>query len=254
MIRAFIFDVDGVLVNSPHEQAWGDTLRCLIENRWPELIGATGYDPARYTSEVYQTHVAGKPRSQGAAALLEYFGISDPDGARRDLLCDAKQEMIEKLIDSGRFEAFDDALRFLLKARAAGALLAAASSSKNANQLMSKVDLSAFRDAQGLTCDPIPPGTALVDVFDVNVCGREFARGKPHPEIFLTAARMLGVPPEESVVIEDAPSGVQAAKAGGMACVGVARRNDQKLLEEAGADWVVTSLDEIEPSSISGGG
>lgn len=251
MITGFIFDVDGVLVNSPHERAWGDTLRDLMENRWPGLIQATGYDARRYTSEVYQAHVAGKPRAQGAAALLAYFGIHDPDGARRDLLCEKKQEMIERLIDDGEFEAFDDALRFLLRARATGGLLAAASSSRNANQLMSRVDLAGFCAARGLAYDFVQPGASLLDVFDANVCGREFERGKPHPEIFLCAANMLGTPPEQSVVIEDAPSGVQAAKAGGMACVGVARNNDHDLLKDAGADWVVTSLEEIEPESIA---
>lgn len=254
MITGFIFDVDGVLVNSPHERAWGDTLRELMENRWTDLIQTTGYDPQLYTSEVYQAHVAGKPRAQGAAALLAYFGIDDPDGARRELLCDKKQDMIERLIEDGEFEAFDDALRFLLEAKAAHGLLAAASSSRNANQLMSRVDLSAFCVSRGLKYDFLASGATLLDVFDANVCGREFARGKPHPEIFLCAAQMLGVRPEESVVIEDAPSGVQAAKAGGMACVGVARNNDHDLLKDAGADWVVTSLDEIEPSAIAASG
>lgn len=250
MIRSFIFDVDGVLVNSPHEQAWGDTLRQLMETQWPEMTGKTGYSPEKYTSAVYQAHVAGKPRTQGAAALLAYFGIDDPGGARCAMLCEQKQDMIVRLIDEGRFEAFDDALRFLLKAKAGGAAVAAASSSKNANMLMAKVNMGDFCRRVGMQCDFVKPDTTLLDVFAANVCGREFTQGKPHPEIFLTAAEMLGADPVSSVVIEDAPSGVQAAKAGGMACIGIARCDDVRLLREAKADWVVTSLDEIDPLEL----
>jgi beta-phosphoglucomutase len=53
-------------------------------------------------------------------------------------------------------------------------------------------------------------------------------------------------------VVEDAQSGVQAAKAGGMACVGVARLGDEALLGAAGADWVVASLDELTAGEVLG--
>lgn len=238
MIRAFIFDVDGVLVDSPHERAWGDTLRMLMESTWSEIAAATRYRPEDYTSEVYQAHVAGRPRTEGAAALLSFFDIPDPDGSRCALLCEEKQKMIVRLIDEGAFRAYDDALRFLLKAKERGALLAAASSSKNANRMMSKVRLDAV-------------SSSLLDVFDANVCGREFRRGKPHPQIFLTAARALDLSPEHCVVVEDAPSGVRAAKAARMKCIGVARMNDEELLKAAGADWVVTSLNDIDPVAVT---
>ena len=87
-------------------------------------------------------------------------------------------------------------------------------------------------------------------MFDANVCGRDFAHGKPAPDIFLAAAAELGLPPGQCVVIEDAQSGVQAAKAGGMACIGVARLDDIALLQAAGADWVVTSLDELPVAAL----
>lgn len=249
MISGFIFDVDGVLVNSPHEQAWGDTLARVMRDNWPELIPTTTYSPERYTSGVYQAHVAGKPRNEGAAALLAYFGIDDPDGEKCRTLCEEKQLMIVRLIDEGRFEAYADALRFLVRAKAGGAVLAAASSSKNANRMMSRVRMLPFRNAPDRGF--ISPETTLLDVFQANVCGWEFRRGKPDPEIFLTAARMLGTEPSASVVIEDAPAGVQAAGAAGMACIGIARCGDEDILRAAGADWVVTSLDDIDPSGLA---
>ena len=94
------------------------------------------------------------------------------------------------------------------------------------------------------------PDTTLLDMFDANVCGRDFAHGKPAPDIFLAAAAESRVPPERCFVVEDATSGVQAAKAGGMACVGVARLGDELLLRSAGADWVVTSLDELPVAKL----
>ena len=55
--------------------------------------------------------------------------------------------------------------------------------------------------------------------FDAIVCAEDYARGKPHPDPFLEAARRLHVPPEDCVVFEDSPAGVEAARAAGMACV-----------------------------------
>ena len=295
-----IFDVDGVLVDSPHERAWRESLERLMAVAWQDLAGKTSYTPEKFTTAVYQAYVAGKPREAGAQAALEYFGIPDPDGQRVREYCEVKQAELVALIERGEFMAFDDALRFLLDLKAAGVKIGAASSSKNANSFLRKVPLGRFAGAltpnpsptaagegssvataasgggSGVATTPLPtppqaaqqrerssgeagrtypfvgPETTLLDMFDANVCGRDFARGKPDPEIFLTAAQALGVPPAECVVIEDAQSGVQAAKAGAMACVGVARLDDQALLKAAGADWVVASLDELPVAALLG--
>jgi beta-phosphoglucomutase-like phosphatase (HAD superfamily) len=83
--------------------------------------------------------------------------------------------------------------------------------------------------------------------------GRDFAHGKPHPEMFLAAARELGVAPGHSIVMEDAPAGVEAAKAGGMAAIGIARADDAGLLAAAHADIVVTTLDEVDLGALADG-
>jgi beta-phosphoglucomutase len=77
----------------------------------------------------------------------------------------------------------------------------------------------------------------LEELFDADVSGRDFPRGKPDPMIFLTAAEELGLPPGDCFVIEDAMSGVQAAKAGDMAAIGVARLGDQELLAGQAPTW-----------------
>jgi beta-phosphoglucomutase-like phosphatase (HAD superfamily) len=110
--------------------------------------------------------------------------------------------------------------------------LAVASSSKNANAMMERIRLDF--------------GCTLLAVFDANVCGRELERGKPDPAIFLLAARELHVEASACMVIEDAPSGVEAARAAGMTAVGIARLHDEALLTAAGANLVVTSLDQVD--------
>jgi len=60
-----IFDVDGVLVASPHEQAWCETLRRLFDTEWSDIQSQTSYTPEGYTTAVYQEHVSGKPRMSG---------------------------------------------------------------------------------------------------------------------------------------------------------------------------------------------
>ncbi len=248
-INGAIFDVDGVLVDSPHERAWRDALQRLMEVGWTDLAGQTSYAPDMFTTEVYQTYVAGKPRAAGARAALEHFGIPDPDGRRVEEYMAVKQADMLALIERGEFTAFDDALRFLLDLKAAGVRIAAASSSKNANSFLRKVSLAKW--AGGASSYPfLTADSTLLEMFDANVCGRDFAHGKPAPDIFLAAAAELGMPPEQCLVIEDAQSGVQAAKAGGMACIGVARLDDAPLLRAAGADWVVTSLDELPVEAL----
>jgi HAD superfamily hydrolase (TIGR01509 family) len=76
-------------------------------------------------------------------------------------------------------------------------------------------------------------------LFDVLCSGEDVARKKPEPDIFLLAAERLGVPPQACVVVEDALSGVQAARAADMRCVAVATSFPPERLTEAGADTVV---------------
>lgn len=224
-MRAAIFDVDGVLVASPHERAWREA-----------LIGFA--DPAGFTTEFYQSKVAGKPRMDGALAALAGLGVPDAAGHAAAYAA-AKQALIERLIAEREFDSFPDAVRFAAALHAGGVRLALASSSKNAAAMLAQL--------------PLPDGSDLLSIFDADLSGREVPRGKPDPALFLLAAEALGVSPAECVVIEDAPAGVQAARSGGMAAIGVARLGDEALLEIAGADLVVTSLDQVDVPALAGG-
>jgi beta-phosphoglucomutase len=224
-LRACIFDVDGVLLASPHERAWREALDGFAS-------------PDQFTTEMYQAHVAGKPRLAGARAVLESLGV--PDAERRaGAYAERKQARLEALIRDGEFSAFPDALRFVEAILTLGWKTAVASSSRNANNMLKATRLSS--------------GPTLIEAFSVNVCGRDLPRGKPAPDLFLLAAAELGDAPAACVVAEDAPAGVEAARAGGMAALGIARLHDAPLLEAVGADLVVTSLDQVDIAELAEG-
>jgi beta-phosphoglucomutase len=196
-LTAAIFDVDGVLLASPHERAWREALKGFAE-------------PGRFTAE-----------------------------RQAVIYAERKQKRLIELIHAGSIASFPDALRFV---RAVGALdwpMAVASSSKNANQMMRQIHFD--------------PGQSLLDVFSANVCGRDLRLGKPNPEIFLLAAAEMRATPAHCFVVEDAPAGIEAARAGGMAALGVARLKDASELRAAGADLVVTSLDEVAIDALVNG-
>jgi beta-phosphoglucomutase len=240
-----IFDVDGVLVDSPHEAAWREALRGLMESEWSDISGETSWTAEGFTSQVYQQVMSGKPRMSGALAALHYFEVPDAETRVEDY-AERKQTMVIELIEAGEFTAYPDALRFIIAVKDAGIRVAAASSSKNAGLFLRQIRLDSFAEEQGIASPSVRPGLSLLEFFDADVSGRDFAQGKPHPEMFLTAAEELGAPPEQSVVIEDAEAGVQAAKAGNMAAIGLARADDADLLVAGGADLVVTSLDDVD--------
>jgi beta-phosphoglucomutase len=224
-LTAAIFDVDGVLLASPHERAWREALRGFA-------------DPDRFTTAIYEAQVAGKPRLVGARAALDALGVPDA-GLQSVAYAERKQKRLEELMHAGTVAAFPDALRFVQAIGGLGWPMAVASSSKNANQMMRPIHLDS--------------GRSLLDAFSVNVCGRDLRQGKPNPEIFLLAAAELRVAPARCFVVEDAPAGIEAARAGSMTALGVARLRDAAQLRAAGVDLVVTSLDEIAIDELADG-
>jgi len=224
-LHGAIFDVDGVLVASPHEHAWREAL--------------AGYaDPKRFTTQFYQFYVAGKPRLDGASVTLKQLGVPRASELAGEY-AEKKQAIIDQLIEAGRFKAFPDAVRFAAALCDAGLKLALASSSKNADAMLTRLTL--------------PDGRTLLSIFSADLSGCEVRKGKPDPELFLLAAGALGISPSECVVVEDAPAGVRAANEGGMASIGIARLHDDDLLRNAGADLVVNSLDEVDVVALKSG-
>ncbi len=139
-----------------------------------------------------------------------------------------------------------------------GIWVAAASSSNNAGTFLRMISLEGFTREHGIDSPSLRPGRSLLDFFDADVSGRDFAQGKPPSGNVPRRRRRAGREPEHTFVIEDASAGVEAAKAGAMPAIGVARFDDEDLLEDlleaAGADIVVTTLDRVDLAELQGGG
>src|SRR5580704_19426444 len=134
-LTAGIFDVDGVLLASPHERACREALKGFA-------------DSGRFTTAMYEAHVAGKPRLSGARAALEALGVSDFE-RQAVVYAEHKQKRLMELIHAGSVAAFPDALRFVQAVGALGWPMAVASSSKNANQMMRLIHFDAGRHRGG---------------------------------------------------------------------------------------------------------
>jgi beta-phosphoglucomutase-like phosphatase (HAD superfamily) len=92
----------------------------------------------------------------------------------------------------------------------------------------------------------------LAGSFHATVNGLEVERRKPFPDLFLEAAVRIGVPPESCWVVEDSVSGVEAAKAAGMRCLGLLTTTPEEAIRARGADLVAKDLSAIKPEALCG--
>jgi len=212
-VRAVLWDLDGVLVDSApfHFQAWR------------ELLASLG----RELSEADFRRTFGLRNDTILSDL-----VGDLPAAEVERLA-ARKEALFRRAALGNIVPLPGALALLRLLRERGFKLALVSSTPHGN-----IDL-------------ILGSLGADAAFDVIVGEEDVTRGKPDPEGFLLAARRLGVPPEECVVIEDAPVGVEAAKRGGMRCVGVSRDRPRDAL--AKADLVVETLEDPAVGAFFGG-
>ena len=141
-----------------------------MNTEWAGICDRTSYSPERFTDEAYQAVIAGLPRLAGARAALEYFGIPDAD-RRAERYAAVKQEHLTRLIESGQFTAYPDALRFIVDVKAAGIRVAAASSSRNADLLLRQIRLDTFAAEQSVNHPLIQPGLTLLKLLDADVSG-----------------------------------------------------------------------------------
>jgi len=218
---AVLFDVDGVLLETPQYEAW---LAAAAEMRTEQPAGAPPVAEV-ITREVYQRRVAGRGRADSARTILHLIGLGDAGQPVLDHLSTRKQVHFLRLVEEGAFAVFPDAVEYALAWRRS-VRLAAASASRNADLLLRRARYGARRGP-------------VRELFEVCVAGtRPDKRG-----LFTAAAAELGVPAAECLVVEDAPTGVAAAVSLGAATLGVARPPaDPGILRAAGAGWVVADL------------
>lgn len=227
---AILFDLDGVLTPTAtvHEQAWQELFEGYLETQ-PEVRG--------YRESDYFDHIDGKPRFDGVRDFLASRGLVLPEGPTDDDpahttvqgLGNRKNRIFNDIVSSG-VEPFEGSVRFVEAALAQGLKVAVVSSSRNAPAVLKAAGLS----------DRFPV------VVDGVVAAAEGLPGKPSPATYDYAARLLDLPSEECVVVEDAVSGVQAGHAGSFySVIGVDRGAGRQTLLDAGATIVVRDLEEL---------
>lgn len=210
---AVIFDVDGVLVDSyeAHQRSWQAIAR----------DEGVDFSDADFASSFGRT----------SREIVRQFWRIKNEARIRDI--DDRKESLYRLMVADSFPAMDGAVELIDALRSADIALAMGSSGPPENL--------------ELALDQLDRRLA----FSAVVSGRDVHRGKPDPEVFLLAARRLGVPPASCVVIEDAPAGVMAAHAGGIACVALLSRGRlAKDFQTLAPEWMTESLREITPTLI----
>ncbi len=186
-MKAFLFDLDGVLVSTEHNHflAWQ---RC-----------AHSLDIA--FSEKENELLKGVSRADSLKKILE-LGAKTISAVEFEALLKSKNDFyLESIQDLNQENLLPGVLNLLKLAKEKGIRLGVGSSSKNANFILDKLHIRHY--------------------FEVVIDGNGVKDPKPHPEVFLNGASALGLDPSVCMVFEDAASGIAAAKAGGFTAVGV---------------------------------
>ncbi len=236
-VTACLFDMDGVVTKTAavHDEAWKEMFDDFLRD-WSAKSGTqfVPFDPVRD----YDDYVDGKPRIEGTKSFLESRHIALPLGSPADPpgdqsmwgLSNRKNELLQKVLARDGVEVYDGSTRYITAARAAGLRTAIVSSSANTVAVLSAAGISDLFDAR----------------VDAQVASERGLRGKPAPDTFLEAARMLSVAPQQAAVFEDAQAGVAAGHAGGFGyVVGVDRVGQADALRAHGADVVVQDLGDL---------
>jgi len=235
--EAVVFDLDGVITKTAlvHAAAWKATFDGYMRLREKR----DGENFREFTHEGdYLPYVDGKPRYNGVKSFLESRGIKIPfgeptDADDKETICglgNKKNSMFTKILKQQGAEIYPSSIKLIKELTKVGIHTGIASSSKNCKAILESVGIE-----------------DLIETRVDGVISEELRlKGKPEGDIFITAARNMGADSANSVVVEDATSGVQAGRNGGFGLVlGVARENNESELLENGADIVVTDLSEI---------
>ena len=186
-MKAFIFDLDGVI-------CFTDKYHYLA---WKELADRLGI----YFDETINNRLRGVSRMASLEIILERAEKNYTQEEKEAFAAEKNARYVELLQEMSPADLSDEVRDTLNALRAAGYRLAIGSSSRNTKVILSRLGLGDFFDA-------ISDGTNIT-------------RSKPDPEVFLKAAEMLGLPPEECLVVEDAKAGIEAAHAGGFRSAGL---------------------------------
>jgi HAD superfamily hydrolase (TIGR01509 family) len=213
VIAAVVFDMDGVLIES--EEVWDSVREAYVRERG-----------GRYDAEV-QRAMMGMSSTEWSQYLHDVAGIPDAPAAIND-------EIVRRMLDAYRahLPLVDGAVDAVERLARVYPLGLASSSNRSL--------IDAVLDAAG-----------VASLFAATVSSEEVARGKPAPDVYLEAARRLGVDATRCAAVEDSHGGIRSANAAGMRVIAFPNPTYQPDEESlAQADVVIRSLDELTPSLV----
>jgi beta-phosphoglucomutase len=212
MIKACIFDLDGVITDTAEFHFIA----------WRKLANSLGFDFDKKFNETLK----GVSRIDSLKAILKMGGVEKTEAEIQELAVIKNEWYVELLKDLKQEDALPGVRHLLADLKAKGYRIGLGSASKNAV--------------------PVLTYLKMMDFFEVIIDGTKTTKGKPDPQVFQMGAEALGVKPEETVVFEDAVSGVQAALNGGFTAVGCGK---PEVLGHA--HHVVAGLHEVTEEWIS---
>ena len=234
---AVLFDLDGVITDTAnlHATCWKQMFDEYLQKRARQT--GEPFRPFDLAAD-YRLYVDGKTRFDGVRDFLRSRGIQLPEGdpddpAEVETVCglgNRKNDLVNRAIADEGVKPYEGTVQFIHQLRRNGFKTAVVTSSQN--------------------CAAVLKAAKLDDFFEVRVDGNTIHEqrlaGKPAPDTFLMAARLLGVEPTRTVVIEDALSGVEAGCNGKFGLViGIARKGNAEELKRHGAHLVVDDLGEL---------
>jgi beta-phosphoglucomutase family hydrolase len=235
-VRACLFDLDGVLTETAeiHAAAWKEMFDEFL-SRYP--LATQDSRPFDVHGD-YEDYVDGKTRLDGVRDFLASRHVHLPEGGPGDPpsaltvngLATRKNEVVLRRIHDTGVQAYPGSVAYVRAARDAGLRRAVVSSSANCQDVLRSAGIAKLFEAR----------------VDGVVAEREHLKGKPAPDTYLAAARMLEVAPAAASVFEDSLAGVESGRAGRFGfVVGVDRAGQARALLSHGANRVVRDLSEL---------
>lgn len=234
---AVIFDLDGVITKTAllHAAAW----KAMFDDFLQQWSQTHAIPFAEFThNKDYLPYVDGKTRYEGVKSFLNSRAIELPygdpgDHAQMETICglgNRKNNVFNDILKSRGVETYDSTVSLIHQLKENSIPLGVASSSRNCKQVLERAN--------------------LLHLFNARVDGTILAKmglpGKPKPDIFIETANILRVGHQNTVVIEDAVSGVEAAKNGKFGLIiGIAREGNHSELKAHGAHVVVDDLEQL---------
>ena len=216
MKKAFIFDLDGVIVDTAKYHFLA----------WQKLANQLGIE---FTHE-HNEELKGVSRVRSLDIILELGNVQASQEDKNKWLVQKNEEYLSYLVDMDESEILPGVLKVLEYLKSKNQFIALGSASKNARPILEKTNIMHF--------------------FDAIVDGNDVSNAKPDPEVFLRAAQLVGVSNENAIVFEDSVAGIQAANIANMISVGI---GDATVLHEAKYNFKdFTFIDEAFLSQLIG--